>query len=38
MVGDDFSRKFHELCQMDFIPDIDISYIKHVKMNFIDVI
>jgi len=36
MLSQQFAADFHKLCQMDYIPEIDISYIKKVKVNFID--
>ena len=36
ILTDDFRVKFESLCQMDIIPDIDISEIKHIKTQLID--
>jgi hypothetical protein len=36
ILTDDFRSRFEALCQMDIIPEIDISEIKLIKMALID--
>jgi hypothetical protein len=36
ILTDDFRHRFESLCQMDIIPEIDISEIKHIKTQLID--
>lgn len=38
MLTTEFSDQFKNICQIDVIPDLDISQIKHLKTNFIDVL
>ena len=38
MLTPEFTINFNNLCQMDVIPEIDVSFIKHIKLNFIDIL
>lgn len=31
VLTDEFRSNFESMCQMDFIPDLDIGEIKHIK-------